>query len=313
MGSISSFFTLLFSFFSAVTPIIAAPLVERGINSDLLANFNLFEQYAAAAYCSGNNDSPNSKVTCPYGNCPLVQAASTITLTEFQNSLRTDVTGFVATDTTNNLTILSFRGSASIQNWLTNLDLSTIPTDLCPGCTAHSGFWSSWLESRTGVLDAIKTAARENPGYKLIVTGHSLGGAIATLAAAELRNSGYETALYTFGAPRIAGPKLSSFISQQPGGNYRVTHWNDPVPRLPPIPMGFVHVSPEYYIDKGNNQAVGSGDVKVLEGSVNLRGNSGWLVTDVGAHAWYFNDIAKCYTNALFNGKKRGVKMVKMF
>lgn len=41
------------------------------------------------------------------------------------------------------------------------------------------------------VLNAVKQAAAANPSYKIVSTGHSLGGAIAAFAAAELRNSGY--------------------------------------------------------------------------------------------------------------------------
>lgn len=136
--------------------------------------------------------------------------------------------------------------------------------------------------------------AQANPTYKIVTTGHSLGGAIASLAAAALRNNGYDVALYTFGAPRIAGSKLSSYITNQPGGNYRVTHWNDPVPKIPMIVMGFVHISPEYYINKANNQQVGAGDIKLYEGSMNLKGNAAWLATDVLAHLWYFSGISKC-------------------
>lgn len=68
-------------------------------------------------------------------------------------------------------------------------------TDICADCTAHDGFWKSWVEARTGVLAAVKTAVNANPNYQLIVTGHSLGGAIATLAAAQLRNDGYSATL----------------------------------------------------------------------------------------------------------------------
>ena len=49
-----------------------------------LALLNLYEQYAAAAYCVQNNDSPGNKVSCKAGNCPLVEAANTETITEFQ-------------------------------------------------------------------------------------------------------------------------------------------------------------------------------------------------------------------------------------
>lgn len=150
----------------------------------------------------------------------------------------------------------------------------------------------------------MKKTLQANSGYKLVATGHSLGGAIASLAAADMRNKGYDVALYTFGAPRIAGSKLSTYITNQAGGNYRVTHWNDPVPRVPPIAMSFVHISPEYYINRGNGQAVGVGDIKIYQGSVNmLVGNGAWIATDILSHLWYFNGVSNCSLM-----KKRGVE-----
>lgn len=277
---------------------LAFPVMEdRGVpqvDAQLLSTFALMEQYALAAYCPTNYNSPGDKVSCSSKNCPLVQSANTITLAEFNSDLATDVTGFVAADDTNRLIVISFRGSHSLDNWITNLQLDLIKTDLCPGCTAHHGFWQSWLDSRKAVLDAIKGSANTRPGYKIVATGHSLGGAIASIAAAQLRNGGYDVALYTFGAPRIAGSKLSDYISGQKGGNYRITHWNDPIPRLPPLTMGYVHITPEYYINKADTRGIKPKDIKIYEGSINLRGNAAWLVTDIGAHLFYFGSITEC-------------------
>lgn len=243
----------------------------------------------------------------PYTNSKSkhLQSTASSSLTT-PSSLITDVTGFVAADHTNKLIVVAFRGSASIQNWIANFDITAVPTDLCPGCTAHKGFWTSWTEARKSVLDAIKTSCKTNPDYALVLTGHSLGGAIASLAAAELRKSGYSAALYTYGAPRFASSRLSDFISGQTGGNYRITHYNDPVPRLPPIPFNFVHVSPEYYINRPNFKTVGSRDFRIYGGNVNFGGNAAWLLTDFIAHTWYLGDIALCYKKHFLEG--RGVE-----
>jgi Lipase (class 3)/Lipase 3 N-terminal region len=175
-------------------------------------NFNLFEQYSAAAYCANNFDSSGTTgatVTCPAGNCPLVQAATTFMLTEFTNPGITGVTGFVAADITNNLIVVSFRGSSSIRNWITNLQVELIDTDFCDGCQAHVGFLASWETARNQVLDAINIGAELYPSYQLVVTGHSLGAAIATLAAAELRNLGYDAVLVSLLAVLQRHPMLS--------------------------------------------------------------------------------------------------------
>ncbi|EOD50331.1 putative lipase precursor protein [Neofusicoccum parvum UCRNP2] len=213
----------------------------------------------------------------------------------FEHTTVTDTTGFVAVDKTNSLIVVSFRGSRSIQNWIANFDFATTATTICSGCPGHSGFWASWLEAKKLVVPAVQAARTANPSYQIVVTGHSLGGAVADFAAADLRNSGYSVALYTFGAPRIGPAAISDYITNQAGGNYRVTHLNDPVPRLPTLNMGYVHISPEYYISSANNVAVTANDITVYTGNSNLSGNAQWgLNVDVNAHLWYFNDISAC-------------------
>jgi predicted lipase len=117
-----------------------------------------------------------------------------------------DTQGFVALDHTNQLIVISFRGSQSIQNWISNLDVAMEPFSICSGCQAHSGFLDSWNSAKTIVQGAIDGAKSANPSYNIVATGHSLGAALATLAAADLRNSGYKMALVrlpsTFAARR---------------------------------------------------------------------------------------------------------------
>ncbi|KAF2090386.1 alpha/beta-hydrolase [Saccharata proteae CBS 121410] len=260
--------------------------------------FDKVVQYAASAYCfiNENKSAGGSKVGCYTGNCPLVEVADTNTTAEFQNTIPYDSTGFVAVDSTNELIVVSFRGSVSIANWIADFTFETVDSDLCDNCTVHKGFWESWTEVSDVVMSAVAAAAAANPSYGIVSVGHSLGAAVAAICAAELRNAGYTVAMYTFGSPRLAPPALSSYISNQPGGNYRVTHYNDPVPRLPTLDMGFVHISPEYYIATPNLVTVTSDAIQVYEGDSELLGNAKWgLDVDIAAHLWYFNNVGACY------------------
>ena len=75
-------------------------------------------------------------------------------------------------------------------------------TGLCPVvCLAHSGFWNTWQQSSDDIIKALLPVVSKYPQNRLIVTGHSLGGALATLAATVLRGAPYnlELDLYTFG------------------------------------------------------------------------------------------------------------------
>lgn len=200
----------------------------------------------------------------------------------------------MAVDTTNSLIVVAFRGSKSTDNWITNIQFKLDDVAACKGCEAHSGFQDAWAEVKDKVLKAVKDAQAKNPKFKVVATGHSLGGAMATLATAELRSSGTAVDLYTYGAPKVGNDKFNAFLGKtEKGQTYHSVHKKDLVPTLPPsIPFlaEYEINAPVYYISSGNVSPVKLADVNVFQANQD-DGNPG---DDVDAHRWYYGKISSC-------------------
>ncbi|KAL4959134.1 lipase family protein [Aspergillus stella-maris] len=280
---------------------LAVPSPAQGVDNATIDRFNIFAQYAAAAGCDQNNNSTDSPiVTCDYG-CPLLTDFNVTTLYEFQNKGWADVTGYLALDKSRKLLVLAFRGSVSSSNWRDDLVALPIPVpSLCLNCWVHEGFHAAWNSVRRSVVGVLDDALAAHSDYQLVFTGHSLGGAIATMAATRLRDEnrwgGRDIQLYTFGAP-IIGNKHTAVKTTTLVSIFRATHQDDAVPRLPfrlwP-PFDYTQPSPEYWIISDNGEPVTVDDVVYIEGSGSEQGNLGTTGNDTSKHMWYFSNMTVC-------------------
>ncbi|KAJ5919557.1 hypothetical protein N7454_009392 [Penicillium verhagenii] len=292
--------TRLWTVGAAATLAVALPanlFTNRDVDASTFDSLYLFAQYSAAAYCAGNIDATSfgESITCSAGNCPQVQSATTKTIYEFNETNDFgDTAGFLAVDETNDLIVLSFRGSTDISNWIANLDfVFNDDSGLCSGCDVHSGFWSAWLTVADAVTAKIDSAQGSYPDYKLVLTGHSLGAALAALAGTALRNAGYTLDLYTYGQPRVGNDALAVYMTAQ-GSLWRTTHTDDIVPRVPPEILGYAHASPEYWITSGDDVTVTDDDIDEIVGVDSDDGNAGEADESIDAHLWYFMSISAC-------------------
>jgi hypothetical protein len=97
-------------------------------------------------------------------------------------------------DPGNKLIVLAFRGSDSYTNvfYADNNPYQTSTDFTCSGCAIGDGFWAAYIEARPIWLPSLNAQRSLNPTYKLVTTGHSLGGVLAHVAAAQLRASGIQ-------------------------------------------------------------------------------------------------------------------------
>ena len=159
----------------------------------------------------------------------------------------------------NNEAAVVFRGTvaSSIKDWILNLNVSKVQNyEKCSACGVEGGFLHGWRSLEPSILSNLKTLGF-GPGSTLHVTGHSLGAAMATLAALELKGKGYRVATqYTFGQPRVGNAAFANLFQSTLGaaGQFRVTHYHDPVPHVPLVKMDFYHTTTEVWYNEANTQ-----------------------------------------------------------
>lgn len=108
----------------------------------------------------------------------------------------------------------------------------------------HCGFKREADDLWPRLEDALQSNERT-----LWFTGHSLGGAMATICAGRCKISAIPSdphALFTFGSPRVGNNRYINFV---PLRHYRWVNNNDIVARVPPSWMGYRHSGQELYLD----------------------------------------------------------------
>ena len=221
-----------------------------------------FVRWTAASYCpAAQLESWTCKVCAP-PTVPLTR------VTYLVNTSST-ITGVVGLSASTNEVVVAFRGTTGAIEWLEDFDISQVAASLsvnasapCAGCLISKGFSvDTYLTIRAQLLAAVRaTLAAAAPGAALVVTGHSLGGALAEVATFDLLASGLPVAAHiSFGTPRVgnaawAAAWTAAAERAMPDAHHRVIHNLDLVPRLPPnIDLGFFHPPREIWYDEASS------------------------------------------------------------
>lgn len=138
----------------------------------------------------------------------------------------------------------------------------------------HTGFYSSWLNTRKVVLPHVTEALEKYPNYKLVLVGHSLGGAVAALAGLDFKARGWDAHVTTFGEPRLGNTAFNTYIDErfnitahhESNKFHRVTHAGDLVPLLPLSEWGYGMHSEEIFIAQ-TDLPFSIADVQYCDGS----------------------------------------------
>ena len=145
-----------------------------------------------------------------------------------------------------NAIVLAFRGTDDVTDWLINLNVMQIEEQ---GALVHRGVSRALTAVWPRIESRLQSLLDSRP-RKIWVTGHSLGGALATLAAIRLQRMGIEQLeSYTFGQPRVGDRVMAGQITTP---FYRFAHYADPVYHAPfsvPRAMQYKHAGTLKQID----------------------------------------------------------------
>lgn len=178
-------------------------------------------------------------------------SGSAITLLESQDRGVTDTQVAILHRLEGQELYVVFRGSEKSIDWINNFQfrqqIYPYGDESRTDVRFHQGFMTAYFSVR----DRLQAEIRKYPDCAITVTGHSLGGAVGTIAALDLQynitqHTGQLIQLYTFGAPRVGNPALVNSFRQRVPRSYRFVYGWDIVTRVPRVWQGYEHVPEEY-------------------------------------------------------------------
>jgi hypothetical protein len=153
---------------------------------------------------------------------------------------------------------LAFRGTEELNDVFADLNLQRTTLNNDPSILVHMGFLDYFNEIKDQIEVELKAQAKHF--HTIQVTGHSLGGAIATIAAAyfgKMINTPSQAegadfkpvdktkkriVCYTIGSPRVGNQHFVTWFHTQVDESMRIANDDDPI-TLFPISCLYTHVS----------------------------------------------------------------------
>jgi hypothetical protein len=174
---------------------------------------------------------------------------------------KSDTQGFVAIKDKSIYVV--WRGSESKKDFQNDASIDKVPF-INEGEKVHIGFKYCWESVVGDTYNAIDTALENLQGEatNIIVSGHSLGGAVATLYAYSIKNHypHYNIKSLTIGSPRVGNKVFKENYDKSGIDTLRIVHNNDLVTHTPYI--RFYHVNYQVRLDTNGNKLQNDGSLK---------------------------------------------------
>jgi len=261
--------------------------ISYGVYDESIAR-NKMVAMSGAAY----SDNPAPCISNSFSNGELYRQI-TISCDLFKND---KCSGFTALSHGDQAIIISFRGSQGFLQLVTEGSEAIfgpkIQSPIGGGVSEYfyKGFDQVWS---AGMRDDFLTLKNKYPGYKVWVTGHSLGGSMASICASLIASQKYvdnsNIILYTFGQPRTGDTDFAhAHDALNLGASYRITHHQDLVPHLPTenFESYYHHMSEVWY---NNDMTIGSSYIVCDADESNSCSDHNLIDLSINDHLHYFD------------------------
>ncbi len=166
--------------------------------------------------------------------------------------LESNIFGLIAWNSAASTALVAFRGTQTIMDWIDDVDALAVPYVCVPGAgLVHMGFQLVYEHIRHNVAKLIANACQG--AKRILVTGHSLGGAVAVLAGYDIGKNvtaGVVPELYTLAGPRAGAPDFALNFNKLIAVCNRIVNFMDVVPQVP-LPPAYQHVGQEILVQGG--------------------------------------------------------------
>lgn len=162
----------------------------------------------------------------------------------------TNIFGLMGREVSTATAFISFRGTTDVADWLQDLDVVPEPyTPLTGFGQVHAGFQDVYQVVRASIVANLPAAL--TGCTQILITGHSLGAAVAVLAGPDVFRgmppNTIEPRLITFAGPKVGLPDFVTAFNTDIESCFRVVNFLDIVPLVPPVP--YVHVGAQIDVD----------------------------------------------------------------
>lgn len=211
---------------------------------------------SSLSYCDQNEmrqkyNEKNCDVLCRCENCPIL-------LESERNDCEVYVSEYKC-DNKDNLDCLlvSFRGTSELRDVVSDLNAIRRVMDIVHERPyVHWGFYNQFMEIKSQLDSQIEQYYISNTNspkkHTIIFSGHSLGGALATIAAVYYAKKypNYKVHCVTFGSPRVGGYRFVKLYNKLVDASYRFVNCNDVVTMIP-TRIRFRHVKGLHWLVNG--------------------------------------------------------------